>query len=100
MQISYNATRVKIWNLFLFSKNFNAKNFEVKNIRSGATRAEMFREPIFENLARGFSTSKILLEPEVRHGRSAEIVRFEIPHPLTVNITVHFLRLTVKNNLL
>ena len=61
----------------------------------------MFREPIFENFARGFSTSKILLEPEIRHGRSGEIVRFEIPHPLTVNITVsvHFLWLTVKNNL-
>ena len=33
MQISYNATRVKIWNLFLFAKNFIAKNFEVKKIR-------------------------------------------------------------------
>ena len=88
MQISYNATRVKIWNLFLFSKNFIAKNFEVKKIRrkkkfevkknrSCATRVEMFREPIFENLARGFSASKILLEPEARHGRSAEIVRFQ-----------------------
>ena len=79
MQISYNATRVKIWNLFLFSKNFIAQNFEVKKVRSGATRAEMFRERVFENLARGFSTSGIILEPEVRHGRSAEIVRFEIP---------------------
>ena len=30
MQNSYNATRVKIWNLFLLSKNFIAKKFEVK----------------------------------------------------------------------
>ena len=34
MQNSYNATRVKIWNLFLLSKNF-----EVKKIRASATRA-------------------------------------------------------------
>ena len=67
MQISYNATGVKIWNLFVFSKNFIAKNFEVKKIRSCATRAEMFRERAFENVARGFSTSEIILEPEVRH---------------------------------
>ena len=53
------------------------KNLKLKKNRSCATRVEMFREPIFENLARGFSTSKILLEPEVRHGRSAEIVRFQ-----------------------
>ena len=39
MQNSYNATRVKIWNLFLLSKNFMAKNFEVKKIRASATRA-------------------------------------------------------------
>ena len=34
MQISYSATRVKIWNLFFLSKNFIAQNFEVKKIRS------------------------------------------------------------------
>ena len=39
MQNSYNATRVKVWNLFLLSKNFIAKNSEVKKIRAGATRA-------------------------------------------------------------
>ena len=39
MQNSYNATRVKIWNLFLLSKNFIAINFEVKKIRASATRA-------------------------------------------------------------
>ena len=87
MQISYNATRVKIWNLFLFAKNFIAKNFEVKKIRRkknlklkkialARPGSKCSETPIFENLARGFSTSKILLEPEVRHGRSAEIVRF------------------------
>ena len=72
MQISYNATRVKIWNLFLFAKNFIAKNFEVKKIRrekkfevkknrSCATRVEMFREPIFENLARGFPVQRFFI---------------------------------------
>ena len=81
---------LKFGTFFFSPKILSPKILKLKLIRSCATRAEMFREPIFENLVRGFSTSKILLEPEVRHGRSAEIVRFEIPYPLTVNITVHF----------
>ena len=40
MQISYYATRGKIWNLiFFFSINFIAQNFEVKKLRPSATRA-------------------------------------------------------------
>ena len=39
MQIPYYATRVKICNLFIFSKNFIAKNLELKKIRSSETRA-------------------------------------------------------------
>ena len=40
MQISYYATRVKIWNLFFFlSINFIAQNFEVKKLRPSATQA-------------------------------------------------------------
>ena len=44
----------------------------------------------------GFSSLEILQEPEVR-GRSAEIVRFDIPYNvLTVTINLHFRRLTEK----
>ena len=42
LQISHNynaITHVKIWNLFLYSKNFIAKNFEVKKIHSSASQA-------------------------------------------------------------
>ena len=39
MQIPYYATRVKICNLFIFSKNFIAKTLELRKFRSSATGA-------------------------------------------------------------
>ena len=109
MQISYNATRVKIWNLFLFSKNFIAKNFEVKKSRrkkkfevkknrSCATRVEMFREPTFWELGPWFFHFKDSSGARSLPWKISWNSEISIPHPLTVNITVHFWRLTVKNN--
>ena len=51
----------------------------------------MFRESVFENTARGFSSSEILNSGAKSLRRSAEIMRFEIHwNVLTVNITLHF----------
>ena len=109
MQISYNATRVKIWNLFLFSKNFIAKNFEVKKIRRKkkfeVKKKSLLRDP-GRNVQRAyfwelgpwffhFKDSSGARSPPWKISWNSEI---SIPHPLTVNITVHFWRLTVKNN--
>ena len=60
----------------------------------------MSKESPFEimYILTGFFSLEILQEPEVLGNRSAEIVRFAISSKFwTININLHFLRLTVKH---
>ena len=57
----------------------------------------MCRECVFENTGIGFSILEILQEPECREDQLEQYVRFKKPwNFLTVNLNLHFWRLTMK----
>ena len=80
-------------------QTFSVSNVEFRNFFSDRSKLYglvMSSESVFENIYKGTGFSNL----EILQWRSTEIQRFEVPwNFFTVNISLHFLQLTIKNYL-